>query len=93
MKIKKAINDLSGGKFKYHDLHPDSLKTYIIAGNHDDSWYKQGVADILKANHKARLDIIPVGRTTARLKGQDVGEIELTHLEFFEDRIKTGWVE
>lgn len=61
------------------DVHPDSLKTYIIAGNHDDSWYKLVGADILKAIHRMRPDIIPVGRTTARIKGKDGGEIELTH--------------
>jgi len=61
------------------DIHPDNLKTYIITGNHDDSWYKRVGADIMKSIHKARPDIIPVGRTTARLKGNDGGEIELTH--------------
>jgi len=61
------------------DVHPDDLKTYFVEGNHDISWYKNVGADIGKAIHRVRPDIIPIGKIGARIKGKDGAEIEVVH--------------
>lgn len=65
---KKIINDYPSAKFK----------TYIIAGNHDESFIKQAGADIVKSIAQERNDFIYLGQREADLKIKDV-TIRLSH--------------
>lgn len=57
--LKTAVND-----YPYYG----DLKTYVIGGNHDESFLKENGANIIKNIASLRDDIIDMGFYDARIK-------------------------